>query len=88
MFNPELDPIPGLHPQAVAKGFGDGELSFTADGHDRFHGDYYSKSSSSQRPVQRVGYETLLVGWNRERCKEAFVRYFRWPLLYLCGIVP
>jgi hypothetical protein len=38
VFNPELDPIPGLNPQAVAKGFGDGELSFTTNGNDRVHG--------------------------------------------------
>jgi hypothetical protein len=44
LLNPELDFLLWLHPQAVAKGFGDGELSFAADGHDTdFHWYDYSK---------------------------------------------
>jgi hypothetical protein len=43
--NPELDGIPRLHPQALAKGFGNGELPFAADGHDLdSHGNDYSKT--------------------------------------------
>jgi hypothetical protein len=43
--NPELDFIPWLNSQAFAKGFGDGELSFTADTHGRHsHWGYYSKT--------------------------------------------
>jgi hypothetical protein len=33
LFNPELDFLPWLHPQSYTKGFGDGDLSFAADGH-------------------------------------------------------
>jgi len=43
VLNSELDAIPRLNPQASAKGFGDGELPFAADG-PNFHWSYYNKT--------------------------------------------
>jgi hypothetical protein len=51
-FDPQLESIPWLHPESVAKVFREGDLSFATDGHGLdSHWNDYSKIGGLQRDL-------------------------------------